>query len=791
MAAEPAGDLPRLTLGPFDFQPRLFITQAYDDNVYATPAFEEADGYVVISPSVSATARGEDYRLSFRGGVDMGRYYRLESENYNDVWFRSNGQYSLGAGSYLFGGFDYSFEHEGRSSPDATFGREPTTYHDLLGHVGLSQSLGEAVLRLGGTVERLDFNDTPLIIGEINEDDRDRTEYEIGARLTYDFGEGFSPFVQATGDFRRYDSTPDDFGFARDSDGFRTAIGLRYESSRSLSVEGFVGVQHQDYEDPDLEDPWVAALGARVTWEPDARSSLVGFVDRTLEETTEPGASAYLYTEYGLDFLYRAAPDLSFSLYASLSEADYVGIERTDWTASVGAGAKYFLTPNIFLGLDFTHVERHSDLAEADYTENVVLARIGAQWNRGYDPASVPPAGDGPDLGGFYVGAGIGVGSLMTNLEGPRGSPMDDGSLDADFGGFGPAGSLFAGWGIAFDRLNLAVEISGEAGGARWDHARLPGGRVFSVDKDWGLGFDVRAGWGFNGGSQAYLRGGLGLAALEGSYTTETGPRPGHSEVAVGWRVGGGTEVALDEQFFLRLDHGYADFGDFEIGPGRGPDRFDVTEATSMVGFGYRFGAGEEPVATVQHDFGGFYAGLAVGHEALFNDVSGSRSAGSTLTADFGNDGILGGLFVGYGEVFEGFYVGGELGLEAGTAYWEHVRVDEGRIFRVDQDFAWTAELRAGYVLADRALLYLTGGLAQARVNTQYERGMQFEDPTDLLTGFRVGVGMDLALDEQLFLRSEISFSRFGASEVDYNTGVDSFDAGTKTQFQVGLGLRF
>jgi hypothetical protein len=437
VAAESASGqgLPPLTLGPFTLDPRLVVTLGYDDNVFATPDNEQGDDYLVISPSLRATAQGSDYRVVLRGGVDLGRYADFVEENYNDVWVQTGGQYQLAPGSLVFGGLDYYFEHEDRSSPDAVFGSEPTTYNDVEAHLGLSQRLAPVTLRLGGTLQWLDFNDTPAVGGSINEDDRDRVQTELGARMLYELSDALRPFVQGTADIRRYQQTPDDAGYERDSTGFRLSAGAIYQPAESVELEGFLGVMHQGYLDERFDPFWAPAFGARLSWQTTPRASLIGNIDRTLEETTQTGASSYLYTEYGLDLLYRLAPGLTANLHGSFSSSDYNDIDRVDDFYEVGWGIKQFITPNIFVALDHSYLRRDSTLAEADYDENVFFARIGAQWSPGYrETDSEAPPGAAVSLAGLYVGADLTLTDLETRLLGPRGQGRQAGQGQPDAG---------------------------------------------------------------------------------------------------------------------------------------------------------------------------------------------------------------------------------------------------------------------------------------------------------------------------------------------------------------------
>ena len=63
-------------------------------------------------------------------------------------------------------------------------------------------------------------------------------------------------------------------------------------------------------------------------------------------------------------------------------------------------------------------------------------------------------------------------------------------------------------------------------------------------------------------------------------------------------------------------------------------------------------------------------------------------------------------------------------------------------------------------------------------------------DQNDTLSGLRVGVGVEYALQPDVHLRMDYSYTDYGSHTVDYGAGVDSFDT-SESLFQVGLTYQF
>jgi len=784
-------------LGPFAVDPSITISELFDDNIFSTRNNEVSDLITIISPSLGLTAKGSDYALSFDAGADIARYAERGAEDYEDYWFGTDGRFDLMSNLTVFGGLRYSFEHEGRESPDDVNGEEPTTYSDLQSYFGTSARFDDVTLRLGGTVERLDFDDVAAGGFTINNDDRDRTLYELGGRVGYVVAPGIEPFAQGNADFRRYSSTRDDLGFDRDSEGFAVAGGIKLSLIRSLKAEAFVGGLHQDYQDGRLPAITAPDFGARLHARLSPRTEASAYLDRSVEETTLAGASAYLSTTAGGSIEHALLPGLTAEADFSYSQNDYEGVNRVDNVIFAGLGLTYFFLPNVFLGTEYQFLQRDSNISGEDYDENRLFIRLGAQLSPGYSEQTRDSAvgawtasrGEGL-LDGLYFGAQAGWGEVYTALDGPRGA---GGNLTADFGDHGPTGGFFAGYGLEFNGWHLGLEGEAEKSGTKWEHARVPAGRVFSVEKQETYGGALRIAAELPSGNMIYGRGGVVLTGFDTDYVTGGGLNASDDNTVAGLRFGGGVEVPIYEGLFWRLDYSFTSYEDYDISFGNGVDNFSNSESLIRAGLGYRFGAHDsaaeegEPVA---HDFTGFYAGAQAGYGGISTGNEGPRQGNSRLTAYRGGHGGTGGGFGGYGLALGGLYLGAEAEAEAGFANWDIERDPTGRVYSVDKKWSYGGSARLGYMLAEKALLYGRAGAVNTRFNTAYNLGQNRVDQDDDLLGWRVGGGVEVAASEDLFVRFDYTYTGYDDYNVDYISGVDSFDH-SESLFRVGLGYRF
>jgi hypothetical protein len=376
--AEPAGPADeradaadaRADAGGFVWRPSISLTPMYDDNIYALPAQEIADWIWVVSPALSGESRWDSHRLSIDAGAELGRYDEYGTEDYDDWWVNADGRYDLGPRSNLFGGLGYSQEHEDRGSPDAVaptlslaaIDAEPTVYRALTAQGGIVHRFGDNLLRAGATFERLDYDDVPsLAETPIDNDDRDRQVLGLALRLSHRVDERLDLFTQALWNGRRYRQTPDDYGYYRDSDGYRLAVGLKGRIARGLDAEGYVGFLSQDYDDPRFDRVSAPDFAGKLDWRVEPRTRARLTLERTLNETTLEGSSSYLYTSLtgSLNHQIDDRTTLAASLGAGL--VGYQDVGRDDWIYTAGLTAGYRLADQLYVTAGYRFARRDSN----------------------------------------------------------------------------------------------------------------------------------------------------------------------------------------------------------------------------------------------------------------------------------------------------------------------------------------------------------------------------------------------------------------------------------------------
>jgi len=825
-------EFPGIPWGSFLVFPELSLTATHDDNIYAERPYAASRTYVTedvvytLSPALALKSNWTRHALNFDAGGDFDRYANHDTENVNDYWLGFDGRYDLSPTTNVFGGARHARDHEDRSTPGSDVTQvEPTRYDHDEAHLGLAHAFGAFRLRLGGTYDRYDYKDGVLGSGALSDNDyRDHNLGSLGVRLGYVLSSRYELFGQVATDNRRYDNPINGRAFNRDSDGSRAAVGMKFILPlQHVSGEAFAGVMRQNFDYGGFSDVSKPYFGALTVWRPTTQLTATGFIDRSLEETTVTDgvtyASSSIDTTYGFEVERRLTSKLSVSGRAAYTRSTFNHFDRLDKIIDAGAGLRYYVLPNVYLGADLRIVDRASSDIAAQYSRNQVMASIGYTPARNRDYAIIPEqeagAPEAPhaqgQFSGFYLGAQLGHGALTTSTWGPRGG----GGVDAaDMGSFGTSYALFGGWGTEIaSAWYLGVELDGGDSNADWYHRKdKPDSVTVSADKDSSIGLSLRTGYLLDGGM---LYGKLGKVRTDfHTYYTENLYPSGafdkdHTET--GTRIGLGLEIPASRNLFVRTDYSVTRYGSYDVPyqSGAGPttittEAFKTGDAVFSLGLGWRFG-GQRPAVATRPASGlrGLYMGASLGHGTLGTQLTGTHDIGAgdyAFTGDFARTGFTGGVFAGYGHTHNQIYVGLELEAEAANFGWEHERTTGGaggRDFAAEKRGGYGGSLRVGYVLPNGSLLYGRIGQVQTRFNTIYNRGSnsaKWVNRSDSLDGTRVGVGAEIPASRNVFVRMDYSYTRYNdpVHFVTEQTNPDnmSFD-NVESMARLGLGYRF
>lgn len=378
----------------FLFYPKLAVAEQYDDNVFSTETGEEDDFITIVSPSFQLRSNWRNHALNFFGTAAIGRYAQISDEDYEDYTIGADARVDIVRDSFVKAAISFSELHEDRGSPDDVAGVEPTEFNVLFPQLRVFHRFGRFNLNVDGTLRRFDFDDVAcsppigapvlgpgcLATGIINNDDRDRNQWEATVRLGYEIVPHYEAFIRGSYIVSGYDDAVDDNGLDRDSDGFEVVAGTAIEFTGVTFGNVFVGFRSQEPDDPTLSTIDGVTFGGQIIWNVTGLTTVKGFVKRTVEETTLVGSSGFFATRVGASVDHELLRNLLLGAEASFTNKDYDGIDRDDDDIRFGVYGKYLLNRNLYLSARYGYSERASDAAGADFDKNVFMLRLATQF---------------------------------------------------------------------------------------------------------------------------------------------------------------------------------------------------------------------------------------------------------------------------------------------------------------------------------------------------------------------------------------------------------------------------
>ncbi len=356
--------------GGFLIFPSVQVGTEYDSNAFATEKKREDDFALLVRPRITAVSQWSRHALNASLFGDFGFYKEFDENNYQDFGAAVNGRLDVTRDDKIFGNLSLARRHQGRESPEDIGVGDLVTYVDGLAALGYRKDFNLIYVSVGASVNRLDYSDENNF-----EDQRDRIEYGTDLRIGYKVSPRFNLFVQGDYTIVRYDLSPDKAGFDRDSKGFGVSAGVDVDITGILFGEASFGYIRRTYDDDDLDSVSGPGGLVRLTWNPTGLTSVILEGSSAVIETTQFGASSNLQTNAGVEVQHELLRNLILNGRLSFTRDDFQGIDRTDHTFRIRAGARYLLNRNVSLDGSYEFATRDSDVAGGDYDRH--LLRLG------------------------------------------------------------------------------------------------------------------------------------------------------------------------------------------------------------------------------------------------------------------------------------------------------------------------------------------------------------------------------------------------------------------------------
>jgi hypothetical protein len=363
--------------GGMFFYPQLSIAELYDSNIFSTDTLKVDDYITQISPGLQLRSDWNNHALNLFAASDIGYYADNDSENYVDYTLGGDGRIDATRDTSLDWAISHVQRHEDRGSVDDGGGAEPNEFTVLTPEISLSQSFGRFSLKVGGGLQRFDFDDSSTT----NHDDRDRDEWEGTLRLGYEIVPGYEAFIRGAYFARAYEQTVDDGApERRSSTGYETVVGTALDFTGVTTGEIFAGFRAQNPDEPTFGDISGAQYGGNITWNPSGLTTVTGFVERTIEETTLDGSPGYFATHSGLSVDHELLRNLLLGVNLDYTVRAYEEIGRDDKDLEAGLYGKYMMNRNLYISANYDYTRRNSNVGGEDFLKNVFMLKLETQY---------------------------------------------------------------------------------------------------------------------------------------------------------------------------------------------------------------------------------------------------------------------------------------------------------------------------------------------------------------------------------------------------------------------------
>jgi hypothetical protein len=342
--------------GSFLIFPMMEIMETFDSNVYATEDNERADLITDFMPSLRINSDWNNHAVSIFGAADVGVYMDKGREDFEDYNFGADGQLDIRRNTNVSAAAEFKHQHDARGNPDDAGGSNPTLNDRYIAGIEGYHKINRVSLILSGDFERFDYHDSPiaaggLSTGQVNNDDRDRNEWEGTLRTECEIVPEYGAFIQGAYNVRAYMDNVDDVGYNRDSDGFKIIGGTQLDFGGVTQGEVFVGYLQQNPTDAGLLTSSGFVFGTHLIWNVTRLTTVDLNIDRNIKETTTAGVSGINATAATIAVEHELRRNIILDMGAGLTNDDYNGGNpaREDNLYTAGAGAKYLVNRNFFL----------------------------------------------------------------------------------------------------------------------------------------------------------------------------------------------------------------------------------------------------------------------------------------------------------------------------------------------------------------------------------------------------------------------------------------------------------
>ncbi len=373
-----------IPLGSVTISPRLGIGIGHSDNVYAATANSVSDAYAAIDPALTATSDWDTNSLTLYGAGSLRRFFDQTSRDENGFRFGGDGRLDISSGFEISASaaIQRTYEQPGSSG-------FPTDARELVRYYATSAAVRAAAIgtrsRVTGMldVRKLNFVDTPTFAGGTTDQDfRDRVDGRATLQYEYGVAPDASAYAQLSYSTIQYQKPLFGGQANRDGTAWRALAGLSFDLSALVRGRVALGFDSRRFDSPAFRDISGFSAEARVEYFITELTTMSATARRLIGESVLPGSGGFFSSSGSVRIDHELRRNLLLNAAATYERDDFVGITRRDsfWLAE--AGANYFFSRTVGLGVNSSYLSRRSSgaLAAGRFNEWRLSATITLQY---------------------------------------------------------------------------------------------------------------------------------------------------------------------------------------------------------------------------------------------------------------------------------------------------------------------------------------------------------------------------------------------------------------------------
>lgn len=358
-----------LLISSFKVYPKVETGIGATDNVFVSGVDPQADGFVYVTPGVTASSDWSRHSVQLRAATQLRRFFDNPRRNENAWNVGALGRLDLASSYALTGEAQFARIYEtpfsGEVSSDVAV--LSSYFRSFLAARGQYQR-GQGRLTLAVDRGSYDFSPIPLAGGTFrDQSDRNRKIVRGSGQVEYAFTPSFSVYTQFQYTDTAYDRPLLGGGPNRDSTSIRAIAGVSLDLAGLMRGSVGVGYTRRNYRSLIYPDAGGFSAEGKLEYFPTELTTVTLGLSRVLQDSAIGSSSAYFDNRIGLRVDHELLNNLLLNANADFGQQEYIGIAGHTNQYRVGGGAHYLISH--FVALDGSLSYAHQD------TTNTAIGR--------------------------------------------------------------------------------------------------------------------------------------------------------------------------------------------------------------------------------------------------------------------------------------------------------------------------------------------------------------------------------------------------------------------------------